>query len=71
MQRFINLFVDIYKQIQARNHEFFRAEEFSWNEGTLKNIHLQRKREKRRGEKALIFCIETLKNYTLNEKFYP
>ena len=57
---------------QARNQEFFRAEEFSRNLGTLVNIQLQHEKEMPRGEKISgFFCQETLKNCILNEKFYP
>ena len=33
---------------QARNQDFFRVGEFSWNQGILKNIHLQHEKEKPR-----------------------
>ena len=36
---------------QARNQEFFRAGEFSWNYGTSINIHLQHEKESFRREK--------------------
>ena len=32
---------------EARNQEFFRAGEFSWNYGTLINIDLQHEKEKK------------------------
>ena len=54
---------------KARNHEFFRAREFSWNQGTLINNHLQDEKEKSRREKSSVFLLETPKNYTLNKKF--
>ena len=41
--------------IQARHQEFFRTGEFSWNQSTLINIHLQHKKEKPRREKSPIF----------------
>ena len=53
---------------QARNQEFFRAGEFSSNQGTLINIHLQHEKERSCREKIYL---KTLKNFTLNEKFYP
>ena len=56
---------------RVRNQEFFRAGEFSWNYGTLINIHLQQNKEKLRREKSPIFCPEILKNCIVNEKFYP
>ena len=57
---------------QARNQEIFRAGDFSWNQGTFIKIQLQHKKEKPRREKITdFFCLETLKNCILNEKFYP
>ena len=35
--------------------QFFRAEDISWNQRTSINIHLQRKTERLRGEKSLVF----------------
>ena len=40
---------------QARNQEFFRAGEFSWNYGTLINIHLQHEKERSHREKISVF----------------
>ena len=59
--------------LQARNYEFYRAEEdFSWNKGTSINIHLQHEKERSRKEKNLRFVrLETLKKFILNEKLYP
>ena len=58
--------------IQARNKEFLRAGEFSWNQGTVINIHLQQKKEKPRREKNHhFFSLEILNNCILNEKLYP
>ena len=57
---------------QARNQEFFRAGEFSRNLSLLINIQLQHEKEMPRRKKNLrFFCMETLKNCILNEKFYP
>ena len=41
--------------LQARNQEFFRAGEFSWNQGTFIKIHLQHKKEKHGREKITNF----------------
>ena len=55
---------------QARNQEFFRAGELSWNLGILININLQYKKEKPHREKISdFFCLETIKNSILNENF--
>ena len=58
--------------IQARNQEFFRAAEFSWNQGTSINIHLQHEKLKApQGKNLQFFCLETLKNFILKGKVYP
>ena len=55
--------------VQARNQDFLRAGEFSWNYDTLINIHLQQEKNKPRREKiSNFFCLKTLKNFNLNEK---
>ena len=57
---------------QARNQELFRATKFSWNLDTSINIHRQHEKERSRKDKNFrIFCLETLKKFILNEKFYP
>ena len=42
-------------EVQARNQDFFRAGEFSWNYDTLINIHLQQEKNKPRREKISNF----------------
>ena len=55
-----------------RNQEFFRAEEFSWNLGTLINNNVQHEKEiLPRNEKSPVFFLETLKNFILIDKFNP
>ena len=57
---------------QARNQEFFRAGEFSSNQGTLINIPpTTRERKVTKGKNLSVFHLKPLKNFTLNEKFYP
>ena len=47
--------------MQTRNQEFFKAEEFSWNEGTTINIHLQHKKGRfRREEISGLFALKLL-----------
>ena len=51
------------------NQNFFRAEEVSWNQGTLINISLKKAKEKRpRMEKLGVFSPRYSYNYTLNRK---
>ena len=42
-------------EVQARNQDFFRAGEFSWNYDTLINIHLQQEKNEPRREKISNF----------------
>ena len=50
------------RKCQVRNQEFFRAGEFSWNQGTLINIQLQHKKEKSRSKKITdLFAWKLLK----------
>ena len=57
---------------QARNQTFFRAGEFPWSQGTSINIHQQpQRRMALQGNVLYFFCLETLKNRILTEKFYP
>ena len=58
--------------IQARNQDFFRAGEFSWNQGTLISNDVQHEKKiLSRRENSPISFLETLKNGILNEKFNP
>ena len=54
-ERLQRLLLNITSILQARNQGFFRAGEFSWNHGTLINIHLQENKEKPSTEKSPIF----------------
>ena len=63
-------FIRIHTMIQAGNQEFFRAGEFSWNQGTLVNIHPQHEKERPRKEKICGFSPGN-SNFILKEKFYP
>ena len=56
---------------KARNQGFFRAGEFSWNQGTSINDLLQQEKERSRREKSSVFSPGTLKNCTLNKKVNP
>ena len=57
---------------QARSQELFRATKLSWNLDTSINIHRQHEKERSRKDKNFrFFCLETLKKFILNEKFYP
>ena len=49
------LFCDSNKGFQARNKEFCRAGEFSWNKGTLIGIHLQHEKKSPAATKSLSF----------------
>ena len=61
----------LHQSLQARNQDFFRVREFSWNQGTSINIHLQHQKEKSRRIKiSRFFALETLKNFILNDKCY-
>ena len=53
-------------QDQARNQEFFRAWEVSWDQGTLVNIHLQHEKERPcRGKISSFFAWIVLKREIL------
>ena len=65
------LVLTYFMYMQARNQEFFRAGDFSLNQDTSINIHLQHKKERPRREKICGFLAKKLKNFILNEKFYP
>ena len=55
---------------EARNQEFFRSGEFSWNQGTSTNNHLQNEKERSRRTKiSSFFSWKLLKKFTINEKF--
>ena len=41
--------------LQTHNQEFFRAGQFSWNYGTLINIHLQHEKKRPRRKKISVF----------------
>ena len=51
------------------NQQLFRAGNISWNQGTSVNNHLHQEKERSRRAKSLFFLLETLKNFTVNEKF--
>ena len=57
---------------QTRNQEFFRAGEFSWNQSTSINNHLQHEKERPNREKSFenFFFCKLLKN-ALNKKCNP
>ena len=57
--------------LQASNQEFFRAGEFSWNQDTSINIHLQHKKEKPRREKISGFFAWKLLEIAFQLKALP
>ena len=62
----------MFKQlIETRNQELSLVVEFSCNQGTSINNHLQHKKERPRRKNLQVFPLETLKNCDLNEKFHP
>ena len=50
--------------LQVRNQESFREREFSWNQGTSINITFNTRKKDPAWKKSLVFCLETLKNFT-------
>ena len=56
--------------VQSRNRDFFKAGEFSWNYDTLdKHSPTTRGKQTPQRKDLHIFCLESLKNFNLNEKF--
>ena len=56
----------IFKQCQARNQKFFKADEFSW---ISVNVSCTTQKKGPTGKNLGFFLLETLKNSILNEKF--
>ena len=56
--------------LQTRNKEFSGQGSIAWNQGTSINNHLQHEKKMPLREKSPFFPLETLKNCSLNKKFY-
>ena len=56
---------------QVHNLACFMAGEFSWNQDTLINNHLQNEKKNPAEKNLLFFLLETLRNCILNDKFNP
>ena len=57
--------------VQVHSLVCYRAREFSWNQGTLINNHIQNKKEKLTVKNLHFYLLETLGNCILNDKFKP